>query len=211
MFRQRSRTVFLVLALALTTTLTLHCAAAAVGHERSAREVFAALPESIFENTPEGLGSVEKQKLLVNGQADFWEVAGETEDIMVFATLPFHDVAVALRLFRHNGSDAVDAAVGTLGGPVCTVELWRMDASGRLVPVDTPPEPPVEDFLGKDQKLPPDVQATVMICLGLGGLRAQPLFWTSTGMAHVPVANDIGYQWNGKNFEKHVQPHSEMQ
>ena len=211
MFLQRSRTAFLVLALALTTVLAFHRAPAAAGHEHSAREVFAALPESIFENTPEGLGPAEKQKLLANGQADFWEVAGETEDVMVFATLPFHDVAVALRLFRHSGNGAVDAAIGTLGGPVCTVELWRMDASGRLVPVDTPPEPAVEEFLGKDQKLPPDVQATVMICLGLGGLRAQPLFWTSTGMAHVPVANDIGYQWNGKNFEKHVQPHSEMQ
>ena len=219
MFLQRSRTVFLMLALTLATTLTTALAtflaipgsAAAAGHERSAREVFSALPESIFENTPEGLNPAEKQKLLANGQADFWEVAGETEDIMVFATLPFHDVAVALRLFRHSGSNAIDVAVGTLGGPVCTVELWRMDASGRLVPVDTPPEPPAEEFLGKGQKLPPDVQATVMICLGLGGLRAQPLFWTNTGMAHVPVANDIGYQWNGKIFEKHIQPHSEMQ
>ena len=61
------------------------------------------------------------------------------------------------------------------------------------------------------QKLPPDVQATVMICLGLGGLRAQPLFWTSTGMAHVPVAYDIGYQWNGKRFEKYVQPVNDAQ
>lgn len=215
MFLQRSRTVFLMLALTLATTLTtilsLPCAAIAAGPERSAREIFAALPESIFENTPEGLSPAEKQKLLADGQADYWEVAGETEDIMVFATLPFHDVAVALRLFRHSGSSAVDVAVGTLGGPVCTVELWRMDASGRLVPVDTPSEPPVEEFLAKGQKLPPDVKATVMICLGLGGLRAQPLFWTSTGMAHVPVANDIGYQWNGKIFEKHVQAHSEAQ
>ena len=212
MICQRARTLLFVLALAAISALALAPAeSGAAGQERNAREVFASLPESIFENTPEGLGPAEKQKLLANGQADFWEVAGETEDVMVFATLPFHDVAVALRLFRHSDNGTVDAAVGTLGGPVCTVELWRMDASGRLVPVDTPPEPPVEEFLGKDQKLPPDVKATVMICLGLGGLRAQPLFWTSTGMAHVPVANDIGYQWNGKNFEKHVQPHSEMQ
>ncbi|MDD4700800.1 MAG: hypothetical protein PHI96_01135 [Desulfovibrio sp.] len=209
MICQRARSLTFVFALAVIAALALAPAeSGAAGQERSAREVFASLPESIFENTPEGLSSHEKQKLLGKGQSDFWEVAGETEDIMVFANLPFHDVAVALRLFRHSNDQSLDAAIGTLGGTVCTVELWRMDASGRLVPVDTPPEPAIEEFFAKDQKLPPDVQATVMICLGLGGLRAQPLFWTSTGMAHVPVAYDIGYQWNGKHFEKHVQPSS---
>lgn len=212
MVYQRARTIFLALALALVSALAFqHAPAVAAAPERNAREFFTSLPESIFENTPEGLSPAEKQKLLANGQSDFWEIAGETEDIMVFANLPFHDIAVALRLFRHSNDASVDAAIGTLGGSVCTVELWRMDASGRLVPVDTPPEPAVEEFLGKDQKLPPDVQATVMICLGLGGLRAQPLFWTSTGMAHVPVAYDIGYQWNGKRFEKYVQPVSDAQ
>ena len=42
-----------------------------------------------------------------------------------------------------------------------------------------------------------------------GGLKAQPLFWTSTGMAHVPVDNDVSFQWNGKSFEKLVQPHTD--
>lgn len=57
--------------------------------------------------------------------------------------------------------------------------------------------------------MPPDVQATVMICLGLGGLKAQPMFWTNTGMAHVPVDNDVSFQWNGKSFDKLVQPQAD--
>ena len=175
----------------------------------TARSVFALLPASIFENTPEGLSAAEKQRLLAEGHADFWEIAGETEDVLVFASLPFRDAAVALRLFRHLDDGAVEAAVGTLGGPVCTLELWRVDASGRAVPADTPPEPDVSEFLAKGQKLPPDVRATVMLCLGLGGLKALPLFWTSTGMAHVPVANSVGYQWNGAVFEKRVTPADE--
>lgn len=48
-----------------------------------------------------------------------------------------------------------------------------------------------------------------MICLGLGGLKAQPMFWTNTGMAHVPVDNDVSFQWNGKSFDKLVQPQAD--
>lgn len=174
--------------------------------EVTARSIFALLPESIFENTPEGLSPQEKQKLLSAGHSEFWEIAGETEDVLVFASMPFRDTAVALRLFRNAADGSVLAAFGTLGGAVCTLELWRVDASGRAVPVDTPQEPDISTFFAPGRKMPPDVQATVMICLGLGGLKAQPMFWTSTGMAHVPVDNDVSFQWNGKSFDKLVQP-----
>lgn len=183
--------------------------ARAAENEVSARSIFALLPESIFENTPEGLSQQEKQKLLSTGYTEFWEVAGETEDVMVFASLPFRDTAVALRLFRNAADGSVQAALGTLGGSVCTLELWKVDASGRAVPADTPQEPDISAFFAHGRKMPPDVHATVMICLGLGGLKAQPLFWTSTGMAHVPVDNDVSFQWNGKSFDKLVQPHTD--
>lgn len=181
----------------------------AAENEVTARSIFALLPESIFENTPEGLSPPEKQKLLSNGHSEFWEIAGETEDVLVFASLPFRDTAVALRLFRNTADGSVQAAFGTLGGAVCTLELWRVDATGRAVPVDTPQEPDINAFFAQGRKMPPDVQANVMICLGLGGLKAQPMFWTSTGMAHVPVDNDVSFQWNGKSFDKLVQPHTD--
>ena len=183
--------------------------AQATESEVNARSIFALLPESIFENTPEGLSPQEKQKLLSAGHSEFWEIAGETEDVLVFASMPFRDTAVALRLFRNATDGSVLAAFGTLGGAVCTLELWRVDATGRAVPVDTPQEPDISAFFAPGRKMPPDVQATVMICLGLGGLKAQPMFWTSTGMAHVPVDNDVSFQWNGKSFEKLVQPHTD--
>lgn len=183
--------------------------ARAAESEVTARSIFALLPESIFENTPEGLSPQGKQKLLSSGYSEFWEVAGETEDVLVFASLPFRDTAVALRLFRNAADGSVQAALGTLGGSVCTLELWRVDASGRAVLADTPQEPDISAFFTPGRKRPPDVQATVMICLGLGGLKAQPLFWTSTGMAHVPVDNDVSFQWNGKSFDRHVQPHTD--
>ena len=196
--------------LLLTLLLTvLPGSAGATESDVTARGIFALLPESIFENTPEGLSAPEKQRLLAAGHSGFWEVAGETEDVMVFASLPFRDTAVALRLFRNVADGSVLAALGTLGGSVCTFELWRVDASGRAVPADTPPEPDITAFFAPGRKMPPDVQATVMICLGLGGLRAQPLFWTNTGMAHVPVDNDVSFQWNGKSFDKLVQPHTD--
>lgn len=195
-----------------TAILALLLAAApalAEDNGMTARGIFAQLPESLFENTAEGLSPAEKQQLLAEGHTEFWEVAGETESVMVFAALPFRDSAVALRLFRNTADGSVEAAIGTLGGPMCTMELWRVDSSGRTVPIDTPPEPDIAEFLGPEQKLPPDVNPTVLICLGLGGLKAQPLFWTSSGMAHVPLAHDISFQWNGKAFEKHILPHKE--
>ncbi|WP_241160213.1 hypothetical protein [Desulfovibrio sp. ZJ369] len=175
----------------------------------TARGLFTLLPVSIFENTAEGLSESEKQQLLAEGHTEFWEIAGETEDVIVFAALPFRDSAVALRLFRNSADGSVEAAVGTLGSPICTMELWRVDSSARMVPIDTPPEPDISEFLGQGQKLPQDVNPTVLICLGQGGLKAQPVFWNSSGMAHVPLANDVSFQWNGKAFEKRVFPHKE--
>ena len=94
------------------------------------------------------------------------------------------------------------AAIGTLGGEMCTVELWRVDSSCRVVPVDTPQEPAVEEFFAEGQSLPADVYPSVNICLGNGGLMAVPIFWNATGMVHLPHAHDISYQWDGRRFRK---------
>jgi hypothetical protein len=199
-----------LVALVLALTLPAEEASAAE-NSLSARKVFSLLPESIFENTIEGLDPGGKQELLSQGYSEFWELAGESADAMLFASLPFRESSVALRIFRHKNDGSVLAALGTMGGPVCTLELWRVDALGRIVPADTPAEPALQEFFAPENPIPPDVQGTVMICLGLNGLKAQPLFWTKTGMAHVPVDRDINFLWNGQNFEKDIarQEHSE--
>lgn len=199
-----------IYALLAMLAVTLPATVQAEDNGMTARGIFTLLPASIFENTAEGLSDAEKQQLLAEGHTEFWEVAGETEDVIVFAALPFRDSAVALRLFRNTADGSVEAAIGTLGGPICTMELWRVDASGRMVPIDTPPEPDIRDFLDQGQKLPPDINPTVLICLGLGGLKAEPVFWNSSGMAHVPLANEVSFQWNGKAFEKQVTPRKEQ-
>ena len=172
----------------------------------TARGLFTMLPTSIFETTAEGLSEAEKQELLTVGRTEFWEISGETPDVLVFESLPFRDRAVGLRLFRNTGDGSTDVAVGTLGEPICTVELWRQDVSGRMVPIDTPPEPDAREFLAKGQKLPRNVMPTVLICLGLGGLKAEPVFWSSKGKVDVPLVNEVSYQWTGNGFEKRVTP-----
>lgn len=162
----------------------------------TAREAFSALPTSIFENTAEGLEDEDKQQLLEEGQSEFWE-------------LPFRDSGVALRLFRDADDGSAVAAIGTLGTELCTVELWRVDASGRTVPVDVPQEPDIQEFFAKGQPVPDDVNPSVLICLGMGGLRAHPVFWNKTGMLYLPLANEIGYRWDGHRFQKVVRPHAE--
>lgn len=173
----------------------------------TARHFFALLPTSIFETTAEGLDESQKQELLVNGMSDFWELAGETDDVIVFTALPFRDSGVAVRLFRNEQDGSVLAAIGTLGGEMCTVELWRMDRNGRIIPVDTPQEPAVQEFFARDAAMPKDINPSVSICLGRGGLVARPIFWNASGMVHIPLSHDVIYQWNGRQFEKQIQPH----
>lgn len=185
-------------------------AASAYQTERlTARHFFATLPTGIFETTAEGLDESQKQELLVNGKTDFWELAGETDDVIVFTALPFRDSGVAVRLFRNEQDGSVLAAIGTLGGEMCTVELWRMDRDGRTIPVDTPQEPGVREFFAKDAVLPKDINPSVSICLGRGGLVARPIFWNASGMVHVPLSHDVSYQWDGRHFQKQIQPHQE--
>jgi hypothetical protein len=172
----------------------------------SAREVFALLPDTIFENTVEGLGEGEKRRLLADGQAEFWQLAEETEDSLLFSALPFHDSAVALRLYHGAGGDFCLAATGTIGGPLCTLELWRVDKAGRIVPVDGPPEPDIRDFLRAGQVLPGDIQPSTILCLDFDGLKAHPLFWSRTGLVDLPVVREVRYQWSGSAFEKLVLP-----
>lgn len=175
----------------------------------TARNFFALLPTGIFEVTPEGLDERQKQELLVTGQTDFWELAGETDDVIVFTALPFRDSGVAVRLFRNADDGSVLAAVGTLGGEMCTVELWRMDRNGRTIPVDTPQEPAVKEFFSAGTALPRNINPSVSICLGRGGLVARPIFWNASGMVHLPLAHDVSYQWDGRRFQKQVLPHKQ--
>ncbi|MDR2745375.1 MAG: hypothetical protein LBB66_09340 [Desulfovibrio sp.] len=170
----------------------------------SAREIFALLPDTIFENTVEGLGEGEKQRLLADGQAEFWQLAEETKDSLLFSALPFHDSAVALRLFYEADGNFCLAATGTIGGPLCTLEIWQVDNAGRMVPVDGPPEPDIRDFLQAGQVLPGDIQPSTILCLDFDGLKAQPLFWSSSGLVDLPVAREVRYQWNGSAFEKRI-------
>lgn len=171
----------------------------------AARAVFERLPPSIFENTLEGLDEEEKERLLETGESSFWEVAGESLDVIAFRNVPLRDSVVAYRLFRGARDGGVVAAAGTLEAPICTLELWRLDASGRIVPLDAPDAPAVSEFF--DGGRPPrGVTSSVLVCLGLGGLKAQPVFWGPRGMIRLDADNEIGWLWNGESFEKFVRP-----
>ncbi len=169
-----------------------------------AREMFSILPDSIFENTPEGLPEAEKQQLLSNGESDFWEIVHESPEEMLIEALPFRDKSMGLRLFRNPADGSTTVAIGTMGEPVCSLELWRRDSSGRLVPVDTPPEPETGEFFTKKHKLPAQVKSSVQICLGRDGLVATPLFWNQDGMLPAHLENEVLFNWNGSGFEKKI-------
>lgn len=179
-----------------------HGATHAEDYGATARGIFAMLPTSIFENTQEGLSETDKQELLHTGRSEFWEIVGETPDVLVLAERPFHDRSVALRLFRNNVDGSTEVAVGTLGEPICTVELWRLDTAGRLVPSDTPPEPRLNEFFRKKRKRNPGY--SVLVCLGMGGLGARPVLWDRNGFVEPPVDYEISFQWTGSKFEKRV-------
>lgn len=168
----------------------------------TARGIFLMLPTSVFESTPEGLTDTDKQELLARGKSDFWEISGESPDVLVFTALPFRDTSIGLRLFHNVENGNVEVAIGTLGDPVCTLELWRLDSSGRLFPIDTPQEPDVKEFFPPEHKLSDTISHSVLMCLGSGGLEAKPIFWNTFGMLPARVNNNIRFVWTGKGFRK---------
>lgn len=198
------RCSLIILFFGLIAGCCLTRAVCAEDYGATARGMFAMLPPSIFENTPAGLDEAGKQSLLHTGRSEFWEIAGETPDILVFSELPFRERAVGLRLFRNDVDGSTEVAIGTLGEPVCTVEIWRLDTSGRLVPVDTPPEPAIGEFFNGKRRSLKGQQNSVLICLGLGGLWAKPVLWKSHQPVEPEVDNEISFQWTGNGFEKIV-------
>lgn len=183
----------------------------AAAREMTAREYFDILPTTIFENTPEGLSDSEKRELLENGRADFWQVHTENRDGLDMLSLPFGDSMVSLRVFRgagaaSSGQRGTLLAIGTTGTPMCTLELWREDAAGRIVPVDAPDEPASKEYFAAGAGLPKGVQLSVFFCVTESGLEAVPVFWASSGVVHVPVAHRLFYVWDEGQFKKRVQP-----
>ena len=190
--------------------------ALAASRAMSAREYFGILPVTIFENTPEGMSEQEKRQLLEQGRTEFWQMHTEGPDGLDMISLPFGESMVSLRVFRGEGQGAAHTAprgtliaVGTTGTPMCTLELWREDAAGRVVPVDTPEEPTARDFFAPGSGMPRDVQLSVFFCVTDRGLEAQPVFWNATGMAHVPVNFRVLYVWADGQFKKKALPAGE--
>ena len=150
--------------------------------ELTALDIFAQLPITLFENTPEGLSEDEKLRLIEQGASEFWEV----------------------ERFDFRGGDRLLAALGTDGGAMCALELWQEDATGGFVPANPPDDPQLSDFLASGQRLAADVSPAFMFCLEDDGLDVRPLFWGPAGLVDVPVAKAVRYIWKSGAFEKTV-------
>ncbi|MEG2173076.1 MAG: hypothetical protein RRY29_07420 [Desulfovibrionaceae bacterium] len=179
--------------------------------EPSVREFFASVPLTLFENTPEGLSDEERQELLELGTSRYWKIVDESQFSLTLESLPFGESVVFVRLFpqksQGGGQAFVVGAIGTRSTSMCTLEMWREDKNGRMVPEDTPSEPPITDFFTPKTRIPTDVEPTVLICLGAQGLEAMPIFWNASGMAYIPVDSKVYFVWTGTGFEKRVQAH----
>jgi hypothetical protein len=169
-----------------------------------ALEVFRVLPSTIFENTPEGLSEDDKERLLGSGESEYWMLLPAGSDSLELVSLPFGDTRIFLHVYQYAKSGEMLAVIGSTHDELCTLELWRMTGFGGFRPADAPPEPPITDFFAKGNKMPGDVQASILFCPNPGGLDARAVFWNTRGKAYVPVDNDVRYEWNGEKFEKRV-------
>jgi hypothetical protein len=202
----RVRAVFLPLFLILQALALANFAESrtAEREELAALEIFRLLPPTIFENTLEGLSTEEKERLLDYGKSEYWILLPDSPDSLELVSLPFGDTRVYLHAYREDGGGTL-ALTGSRSENICTLELWSI-SKGHFAPVDTPPEPPVADFFARGNTMPRDVQASILFCLDGRGLEAEAVFWQRQGRAHVPVDNEVRYEWNGRNFTKRVQP-----
>lgn len=171
----------------------------------SALDLFCELPLTIFENTPAGLREDEREQLVNNGRNAYWAIIRKDDDVLELTSLPYEDTQVSLHVFREK-EKSVTVVIGTSTRPVCALEMWQMDTSGRLIPVETPPEPPITDFFAPGEHMPRDVQPSILFCASAEGLEVEPLFWTANGMAHVLTDNRVHYVWENGRFIKKVDP-----
>lgn len=189
-------------ALALLLMAVFAVNAGAEDYGATARGMFALLPPSIFESTTTGLTDAEKQELLSEGRTGDWELAEETPDRLAIYDLPFREKAIGVQVFRNYEDGSTDVAIGTLSDPICSLEMWRMDVSGRIVPIDTPHEPEIGEFFDHGHKLSQRIKYAVQVCLVKGALKAVPIFWNELGMLPAKLENEIFYEWTGRDFKK---------
>lgn len=171
----------------------------------SAMEIFARLPVSFFDDTPEGLSEDERNQLVETGRCNYWQVESEGSDNLVLVSRPFGETRVTLRVFRGGEHDFV-AALGTSSAPMCALELWGQDSAGGLVPVSTPSDPPMSDYFTKNIRLPRDVSPAILFCLNTDGLETRPLFWGPEGLLNIPLDRTVNFVWQNGKFEKKVSP-----
>ncbi len=58
----------------------------------------------------------------------------------------------------------------------------------------------------KGRKLPRNAQATILVCLDIGGVVARPVFWNKRGMLDIPLDNAVNFKWENGKFEKEITP-----
>lgn len=183
----------------------LHTGTARAERFLSAMDIFARLPVTFFEDTAEGLSEEERDQLVSTGRCPYWQVISESSDSLVLASRPFGETEVTLRVFRGGDHDFV-AAIGTSATPMCALELWGLGSAGGLVPVSTPPDPPLSDYLTKNPRLPRDVSPAIVFCLNADGLETRPLFWGPEGLLNIPLDRRVDFVWQHGAFKKVMTP-----
>ena len=108
--------------------------------ELTALDIFAQLPITLFENTPEGLSEDEKLRLIEQGASEFWEVERFDADRLVLVSRPFGETRVGCIVFQ--GGQAALPVRGQTGKKHSALELWQEDATGGFVPANPPDDPP---------------------------------------------------------------------
>ena len=204
----RPPVVTFTVAFAVATLLALglpHAAHAAEStRQLTPKQLFMQIPPGIFDNTPSPIAEEEKELILECGYSANWAISHSDTDTLFISTIKGEFADVAVHVFRNAGGGVV--AIGARTQDNCAAELWSFDTSGRIVPLQNPEDPPVQDFLSPNVLLAPGITPTSKICLEGAQLEAKPSFWGKEGMVQVPVANRVFFRWNSTGFAKYVAP-----
>lgn len=169
----------------------------------SAMEIFARLPITLFEDTPEGLSSDERNQLVERGECAYWIVSSESADKLVLLSRPFGETRVTLQVFR-GGENGFVAAIGNSSSPICALELWELDGAGGLVPISTPKDPAIAEFFDPGYRLPRSISPVTLFCLADNALESRPLFWGPEGLMNITPTRQVRYTWKDGQFKKEI-------
>lgn len=164
--------------------------------------LFGLSPLSVFENTTDGLTSVEKEALIKNGKSESWEVT-ETTNTRMALNSSSNDM-LELHYFKNKNSSGGTLGITAINGQTSNLHLWKYSNS-NLEKENNPIKISANDFVSEKDKLPDAFQPQLQYSFVDDEKIEVSLYtWMVNEFEKRKVVNKVFLKWDGDKFNKEV-------